>query len=246
MTRPLIGIPIGRDLPANPTYLKLRRTYSDAVSGAGGAPVLLPPLEDESALADTLGRLDGLLFPGGADVDPAHYGQPCHKETHVDEVLDTLELTAARWAANQALPTLGICRGQQLLNVALGGTLVQHLPHRELGEHSQVPVQAHVLGRQSTPRTELSHELRLEADSKLAAILGGTEMQVNSFHHQAVEQLAPGLRAVGWAPDGIVEAFESQKHPWLLAVQFHPEDLVGSHEPSQRLLRAFVQACAER
>lgn len=235
MTRPLIGIPIGRDLPANPTYLKLRRTYSDAVSGAGGAPVLLPPLEEESALADTLGRLDGLLFPGGADVDPAHYGQPRHEKTQVDSVLDTLELAAARWAANQALPTLAICRGQQLLNVALGGTLVQHLADLGLGEH-----------RQSTARQELSHELRLEPDSKLAAILGATVMEVNSFHHQAIEQLAPRLRAVGWAPDGIVEAFESQEHPWLIAVQFHPEDLVGFHQPSQRLLRAFVQACAER
>lgn len=235
MTRPLIGIPVGRDLPANPTYLKLRRTYSDAVAGAGGAPVLLPPLEDEAALADTLGRLDGLLFPGGADVNPVHYRQLRHEETHVDEDLDTLELAAARWTAKQTLPTLAICRGQQLMNVALGGTLVQHLADLGLGEH-----------RQSTARTELSHELRIEPDSKVARILGATTMQVNSFHHQAVDRLAPGLRAVGWAPDGTVEAFESQEHPWLVAVQFHPEDLVGFHQPSQRLLGAFVQACAER
>jgi putative glutamine amidotransferase len=153
----------------------------------------------------------------------------------MDDVLDALELDAARCAVQRELPTLGICRGQQLLNVALGGSLVQDLPS-ELGlTHTQPP-----------PRTDLSHGMRVEPDSHLAAALGATSFQVNSFHHQAVRQLAPGLRPVAWSDDGVLEGFESTTHPWLLAVQFHPEDLVDFHEPSQRLFAALVDVCRQR
>lgn len=227
MSRPLIGLTVGPENGAS-DYLHLRGTYVRAVEGAGGTPVLIPPLSNGDALAPVLERLDGLIFPGGLDVDPAEYGELPHPTVEINPLLDRLELAAARWAAQADVPVLGICRGQQLLNVALGGSLVQHL-------------EAH---RQAEPHGALSHRISVQPDSRLADLLGATNVQVNSHHHQAVACLGNGLRAVAWSPDGVIEAVESTSHPWLLAVQFHPEDLVGFHQPSRRLFAAFVEACA--
>jgi putative glutamine amidotransferase len=220
--RPLIGITIGPS-DTEPAYLRLRSTYPRAIEAAGGLPVLLPPMATPT-LEALLGRLDGLVFPGGLDVDPAEYGQAPHPKTVVNSGLDAHELSVARWAALHPLPTLGICRGQQLLNVALGGSLHQHLDGHEL----RVPAGSHVID--------------VEAGSRLSGILGGTRCEVNSRHHQAVDALGHGLRAVAWAADGTIEGIESVDHPWLLAVQFHPEDLVSSHAPSQLLFESFVNA----
>ena len=232
MSHPLVGITVGPG-EAEPGYLHLRGTYPRAIERAGGLPVLVPPLQDSVALAELLGRLDAIVFPGGADVDPAEYGETPHSMIRVNSVLDRLELAVARWAAQQRVPTLGICRGQQVLNVALGGSLVQH-------------IEGHRQGEQGKPRDALTHGLSVAADSRLATILGSTEMQVNTHHHQAVQRLAPGLRAVAWAPDGTIEGLESTSHPWLITVQFHPEDLVGFHSPSQRLFSALVTAANVR
>jgi putative glutamine amidotransferase len=233
--RPVIGIPLGVHTSRGRDYVRLPKSYSDAVAAAGGAPLLLPP-----APADALGRvldlLDGIIFPGGLDVDPSHYGENRHDTVEVDEVLDGLELELARRAVAEELPTLGICRGQQLLNVALGGSLVQDLPSDGIA-HPQSARER---------RDTLAHRIEVAPASRLAEIFGSAAFDVNSFHHQAVRQLGRGLRAVAWSPDGVVEGFESDDHPWLLAVQFHPEDLVGFHEPSRRLFGAFVHACASR
>jgi putative glutamine amidotransferase len=230
--RPLIGITIGPEAELGGdglSYLRLRTTYVRAVELAGGAPVLIPPCNAE-ALSAVLERLDGIVFPGGPDVDPAEYGQTPHPKTEVNAGLDAVELPAARWAIRAEIPVLGICRGQQLLNVALGGSLAQHIDGH----------------RQRTPRHELSHQLRLHDGSRLADLLGATTVEVNSFHHQAVDRLGMGLMAVAWSPDDIVEGLESTDHPWLVCVQYHPEDLVDAHLPSQRLLEGFVSACRER
>ena len=232
--RPVIGITVGFDAPTQPEYLQLRHTYADAVSGAGGVPVLLPPMPAE-CMDRLLPLLDGVLLPGGLDVEPARYAEAAHPTVRVDTVLDDLDLRVAAWALDRGVPTLGICRGQQLLNVALGGSLIQDLPSEGL-IHPQAPR----LG----PRGGLAHPIELAPGSRLAEILGVTSLEVNSRHHQAVRRLGRGLRAVAWAPDGVVEGVESVDHPWLLAVQFHPEDLLGFHEPSRRLLDAFVAACA--
>ena len=232
--RPVIGITVGFDAPTQPEYVQLRHTYPDAVSSAGGAPMLLPPMPAE-CLDQLLPLLDGVLLPGGLDVEPGRYGQAAHPTIRADGVLDDLELRVAAWAIDRAVPTLGICRGQQLLNVALGGSLIQDLPSEGLA-HPQAPR----LG----PRGGLAHPIDVAPDSRLAEILGAASLEVNSRHHQAVRRLGRGLRAVAWAPDGVVEGIESVEHPWLLAVQFHPEDLLGFHEPSRRLLEAFVAACA--
>jgi gamma-glutamyl-gamma-aminobutyrate hydrolase PuuD len=229
MSRPLIGITIATETPGSP-YLQLRASYAHAIEAAGGLPVLVPPMSPD-AISALLERLDGVVFPGGADVDPAEYGESAHPKTETNPDLDRLELAVARWAVRSDLPTLGICRGQQLLNVALGGSLIQHLDdHRQPGD-----------------RTALTQALTLSAGSRLADIFGSTRIEVNTMHHQAVKALGRGLTAVGWATsDGTIEAVESDEHPWLMMVQFHPEELVGYHAPSQRLFAAFVDACRAR
>jgi putative glutamine amidotransferase len=231
-SRPLIGITIGPDaapVEDGLTYLRLRATYVRAVELGGGAPVLVPSVDPET-LTEILDRLDGIVFPGGADVEPSAYGESVQPKTEVNAGLDDLELPAACWAVRSEVPVLGICRGQQLINVAMGGSLVQH-------------VEGH---RQRASRHELSHRLRVESGSRLADALGATDIEVNSFHHQVVARLADGLRAVAWSPEGIVEGLESPDHPWLVCVQYHPEDLLERHLPSQRLLESFVSACRDR
>ena len=235
--RPLIGISIGRHTDRlGRVYVRLPESYGLAIAAAGGAPVLIPPTEDVGALERIFSALDGMLFPGGLDVHPSRFGEPIHPSVTVDEPLDGLELQLAQWAADREMTTLGICRGQQLLNVALGGSLIQDLPTDGI-RHPQ---------SDAAVRDHLAHAIDVQPDSRLAAIFGATSFEVNSFHHQAVKALGRGLKPVAWSPDGVIEAVESTDHPWLLAVQFHPENLVATHEPSRRLFSAFVAACAER
>lgn len=227
---PLIGVTVGAATGSDGfDYARLRMTYVRAVEAAGGLPVLIPPLADPEVLHSVLQRIDGLLLPGGADVDPAHYGEPMQGAQDPNAGLDRLELQAARWATDHDVPTLGICRGQQVINVALGGSLIQHMDgHAPQG-----------------PRDILHHTFRVAPGSRLATILGSQELQVNSHHHQAVKRLGAGLEAVAWAGDETIEGIEAPGHRWFVAVQFHPEDLVEGHAASRRLFDAFVSACAE-
>jgi putative glutamine amidotransferase len=223
--QPLIGITVGASRASDGLeYARLRMTYVRAIEAAGGLPVLIPPT---SAVEPMLARLDGLLFPGGADIDPAFYGEPMNGSQPPNRELDHLELEAARHAVDRDLPTLGICRGQQVINVALGGSLIQHMDgHAPEG-----------------PRDELHHAFRVVPESNLASVLGATDLRVNSHHHQAIKRLAEGLEPVAWAADGTIEAVEAPGKRWLLAVQFHPEDLVDNHVASRRLFDAFIAAC---
>jgi putative glutamine amidotransferase len=229
LDRPLIGLTVGASRAKDGLeYARLRTTYIQAVEAAGGLPVLVPPLKHATALFE---KLDGLLLPGGADVDPVFYGESMNGALTPNPELDRLELAAARWAVEHDLPMLGICRGQQVINVALGGSLVQHI-------EGHAPEGA---------RDWLHHGFHVEPSSQLASVLGGTRFEVNSHHHQAVKELGSGLVAVAWADDGTIEGVErASGDAWLLAVQFHPEDLVPNHAASNRLLEAFVHACRER
>ncbi|HEX5689903.1 MAG TPA: gamma-glutamyl-gamma-aminobutyrate hydrolase family protein, partial [Roseiflexaceae bacterium] len=184
-------------------------------------------------------RLDGLLLSGGGDIDPVHYGEAPIAELGVtDPLRDTVELWLARWAAEDGKPILGICRGLQMLNVALGGTLYQDIPAQldsELVHDSSYTRQ---------DWTYMAHDLRLEPDSKLAQLFGTTNFSTNSLHHQSLNRLAPELRAVGWAPDGVVEAVEGRNGHFMLGVQCHPEALQGTADPRwQALFREFVEQC---
>jgi putative glutamine amidotransferase len=208
----------------------LPRRYADRVSAAGGIPVLLPPVPD---VADALGQLDGLMLSGGGDVDPARYdARPAPETTSVREERDTAEFALLAAALSLRLPVLGICRGMQVINVARGGSLHQHLPS-VVGHDGHAPV----------PGAFGSHAVRVAPDSRLAAILGAGSADVPTHHHQAVDRLGEGLTATAWTEDGTIEAFEldAGESPFLLAVQWHPE---AGDDP--RLFRALVAAARDR
>jgi putative glutamine amidotransferase len=209
--------------------------YVAALEGAGAAPVLIPVLETPETLRAILSRLDGLLLPGGVDVDPQQYGESALPDLNqVQAEADRVELTLAHAALERALPLLGICRGQQLLNVAMGGTIYQDL-------QSQGATSLDHTGSRPRGRDFLLHSVRIAPDSRLAALLGSLEVQVNSLHHQSIKGVAPGLRAVAWSPDGVIEAVEGEG-AFQVAVQWHPEELRAQPEAA-RLFEGFVAAC---
>lgn len=229
--RPLIGITASAD----PT--RSRAAYVRAVERAGGAPILIPLLEATSALEAILERLDGLILPGGADIDPQHYREAAIPEwNEIAAQADRAELVLAR-AAVGARPLLGICRGSQVLNVALGGSLYQDLQrqHATTLDHT---------GSRPIARDHLLHSVRIQSGSRLAGIVGSTELEVNSLHHQGIKALAPGLKPVAWGPDGVIEGVE-RAGEFCLAVQWHPEELVAQ-PASARLFEALVTACSAR
>lgn len=209
-----------------------------AVAEAGGVPVLIPNAGDEKTLAATLDLVDGVYLPGGNDVDPWLYGEePVPGMGEFDPDWDALDVTAAKMALERGLPILAICRGVQVLNVAAGGTLYQDIP-------SQVP--GALKHRQDGPRWAASHAVELAPDSRLARIFGQRTLRVNSFHHQAVKDVAPGFRAAAKAPDGIVEAIERSEGAFVVGVQWHPELMVAREPLYRALFAAFVEAAAEK
>ena len=242
MTPPLIGVTTSEIRRAEviasvpegepPQHeMALGMPYVRALERSGAVPVVLPPVASELIPALIRG-LDAVCLSGGPDIDPVAYGAAPHADLGPVEIdLDVFELGVARCADEAGLPILGICRGLQSLNVARGGTLHQHLPD-VVGDT--------VTHRQSAPGWMTTHDVRVEAGSRLAAALGAEELAVNSFHHQAVERLGAGLRAVAWSADGAIEGVEGDR---VLAVQWHAETLDTVSEPNARLFRAFVEAC---
>lgn len=208
--------------------------YVVAIRQAGGVPLLLPP--GEMHLERLLEVVDGLVLSGGGDIDPARYGGEPHPTLYlVDPERDQFELQLARVAVERPVPTLGICRGSQVLNVAWGGDLVPHLP-----EDAGASVRHRL-----PPRVPSDHPVRVDPASQLATVLGSTELWVRSWHHQAVRRVAPGWRAVAWAPDGTVEAVEREQPGCALGVQWHPE--LSLDRPShRRLFEWLVHSAADR
>lgn len=231
---PLIGISTyHRD--GTPPVFSLPCTYVDAVRRAGGVPLLLPPGEADAV--PLLDRLDGLVLAGGGDLDPSHYGADGHETIYmVCAERDRTEMDLIRAALlRPRLPVLCICRGAQVLNVVAGGTLHVHVPavYGESVEH------------RAAPRLPTRHPVRLAEASRLTAILGAAEVEVCSWHHQAIDTLGTGLAAVAWATDGVVEAVEHEVHPWCLGVQWHPEMQPGE-APHERLFENLVGAAGEQ
>jgi putative glutamine amidotransferase len=204
--------------------------YLEAVRRAGGVPVLIAP--GEPHLDRVLDLVDALILTGGGDIEPSRYdGKGHHTNYAVDRERDTLELELARRVIASGMPTLGICRGAQILNVVQGGRLIEHIPD-EVGES--------VLHR-APPREPIMHGIRLRPGTRLAEILGRDEFDAMSWHHQALRGAAAGFDAVAHAPDGTIEAIEMPTHPWLIAVQWHPELSAASDPLQQKLFDAIVE-----
>ncbi|HVS08012.1 MAG TPA: gamma-glutamyl-gamma-aminobutyrate hydrolase family protein [Candidatus Dormibacteraeota bacterium] len=235
-TFPLVGLPTLAIPPGpKPPRFGINQSYVRALTAAGCAPVLIPLLDDDERLRAIYDRLDGIVFPGGADIAPQEYGEePIGDLNVVEAPRDRTELTLARWAFADDLPTLGICRGQQVLNVALGGSLWQDLRHQGVTsvDHSDADGRA---------RTALMHRVRLDPDSRLAQLIDETSVEVNSLHHQAVKAVAPPLKVTGTSPDGVIESLESDDRRFLIAVQWHPEE-IDTLPWVQRLFNGFARA----
>ena len=243
-SRPLIGVTTSEVRRAENTQplpegeppqheMALGMPYVRALARAGAIPIVLPPLPVEAVPA-LLASLRGICLSGGPDLDPNEYGaSPSDELGPVEPALDVFELEVARVADAAGLPILGICRGAQTLNVSRGGTLHQHLP--AITDHS-------VEHRQTAPGWEQTHSVYVDPSSRLAAILGTDAPWVNSFHHQAVDRLGEGLKAVAWAPDGTIEGIEALGDRLVLGVQWHAETL--DRGPHPRLFEALVAAAA--
>jgi putative glutamine amidotransferase len=239
--RPLIGITTASITNENGlTYNRAYQPISQAVEHAGGLPVLIPTGIDDETLRAIYEHLDAVLLPGGPDIDPSHYGEEPHPTTKVDSERDAIEVPLVRWAVEDDLPLFGICRGHQVINVALGGSLIQDIPSQ---------IDERVLPHATPddqPRNRPTHDVSIAPESRLSSIMGGTSVAVNSLHHQAVREAAPGMRITAYSPDGLVEATELPGKRFALSVQWHPEDLYENDDTMLRLFEEFVEAARER
>jgi putative glutamine amidotransferase len=211
-------------------------SYTEAISAAGGIPLLIPMGLSERDLVVLIERLDGIVLPGGGDVDPITYdGHANGTVWGIDRERDRTELFIARTAVAGHKPILAICRGLQVLNVALGGTLWEDISSMIAGamEHD---LPDHM------PRNHLSHTISLEAESHLYRLIGGDSNWVNSIHHQAIRDIALDLHVTASAPDGVIEAAEIREHPFAIGVQWHPENLIHDDEAMLSLFRGLVHS----
>ncbi len=233
--QPVIGITTHQGInPDGLPTVMLLQAYVYAVLQAGGVPVLIPSMLAEGGWEPLYERLDGILFSGGGDISLEHFDGQDHPSIEgVDLLRDSVELSLFHAVVEDGKPFLGICRGAQLVNVGLGGTLYTHLA-------DQFP---HALDHAfpSDQRTILAHTVRIEAGTHLAKIVSEPVLQVNSLHHQGIKDIAPALRPTAYAPDGLVEAVELPTHPFGLAVQWHPEWLTDQ-QSTRNLFKAFLEA----
>jgi putative glutamine amidotransferase len=232
LTKPIIGI--GSDVH----HLRGKRdrafaymTYVEALRRAGAVPVVIPPQPENAA--ELVEGLDGILLAGGEDCDPAVYGEERHASVTklMEQRRQENDLALAKVARERGIPTLGICLGLQMMNVAGGGTLVQDID-------SQVETD---IRHASIPENRARHDVLIEEGTKLSTMLPAVELNVNSSHHQSVARVADGLRVTAHAPDGVVEGLEDPRHPFYVGVQWHPEDMKGEGSAAT-LFAAFVEA----
>lgn len=225
-----------------PSVYGQARTYVDAVARAGGIPISIPILEDQKILRQLYEKVDAIVFSGGNDIDPEVYGEK--QITHLESVLrrrDDQEILLCKWALEDRKPILAICRGMQLVNVALGGTLYQDIP-------TQLPDTEDHNACDTNQDVELiAHNITIDASSKLAKVLGTTHMDTNSRHHQAVKTLGEGLVETAWAKDGVIEGIELPGYDFVVCVQSHPEILESRAVTGWRkLFSAHVDAAQKR
>jgi putative glutamine amidotransferase len=239
MKSPLIGITAERSTRKSEfPKVSVGEAYLQAIYKAGASPVIIPPGMPEETFNDLVPRLDGILFTGGGDIHPHAYGESPHPVIkEIDEDRDRAEFRLLENSLKNGRPFLGICRGLQVINVGLGGKLYADIAsqHAQALKHDFYP---------GWDRNHLAHKVEVDKTSHLMKILGDHQQTVNSLHHQAVLQLAPGLIATAHSPDGLVEALEVKDHPFGVAVQWHPEWLT-EHAAMRGLFRALVEAASE-
>jgi len=244
---PLIGVSTSITVDTSPERAYVNTAYLSAIQAAGGIPVLLPPRLDGDALATLWRRLEGLVLTGGGDIDPARFGEARHAATDdVAPARDALELDLVRRALADDVPLFAICRGVQVVNVALGGSLYQDIAgeYRDAADAKRTPLRH----SQTEPRDQPTHPVKVLGEgTRLAAIVGALELAVNSMHHQAIKTLGRGLREVAWAPDGIVEGVElADGDRFVVGVQWHPEELVARDPVARSLFAALVGEARRR
>jgi putative glutamine amidotransferase len=234
-----VVVSAGTRLDDGTVRVRLNTAYVAALESAGLVPVIIPPLSDPARAGDVLAAADGLLLSGGGDVNPGLYGESLHPNANPpDDDRDATEIALVTKARAEGIPTLAICRGIQTVNVALGGSLLQDIPSQ---------LDTDILHDAREGRKSRTHEVILEPGSRLSVAAGATRITVNSLHHQAVARLAPGLRATGHAPDGIIEGIESDGEWWMIGVQWHPEEMLEAEDPWDRgLFCSFAAAVRAR
>lgn len=233
--KPVIGIMANiNDINDVPGFTHLNNTYVISVSKAGGVPIVIPTRLTDTELAQIVQLCDGFLFSGGIDVSPSFYGEDAHEKLGATSCsLDQIQLSLMKGVMAAKKPVLGICRGHQILNVACGGTLYQDLSESK---------NTYIKHRQQTPQGEVSHRITIEPDSMLSQLLG-TEVMVNSYHHQSVKKLGHNVVITAWSADGIAEAIELKDYPFAIGVQWHPEVMVAFGDRTMcPLFEALVQA----
>jgi putative glutamine amidotransferase len=245
--RPVIGM-AAETLGEKPVHTSpgwvMEQRYVQVLAGLGAVPWIIPLLDgDEETLRSIYPRLDGVFLTGGVDIDPSCYQQQRHPLCgRTDPPRDWTETRLLQWAMNDRKPILGVCRGLQMINVSLGGSLFQDVPTQLKGaiEHDSLPPAG------SDSSNPIMHPVRVARGTKLHDILGASEIEVNSTHHQGIAELAQGLVPAAWAPDGLIEAIEANERdgPYLVAVQWHPEDMAQHVPPMRQLFQSFLEAAA--
>lgn len=240
MNKPFIFIPTPVQDEQQRSFCMGRR-YVESLIVAGGAPVMAPVTLDERELRALYEQCDGVLLAGGGDVDPAEFREPTHEKTgRIDRERDHAEFAVSRWALADDKPLFGICRGIQALNVAQGGTLVQDIPSQW---QSNLRHNGHYEGAN---RDEVLHTVHVEPQTRVWQMLGRSDVGVNSFHHQAVKQVAEGFVVTARSPDGIIEAIEDPAKRFAVAVQWHPEEMSATRQDMLDLFIVFVRAAARQ
>jgi putative glutamine amidotransferase len=240
-SRPVIGITCSRSVQGRWSDYSLGHfmefafdAYPQAVLNCGGAPLLVPVSQNKNSLAAVCGTLHGIIFTGGPDINPRFYkSEPRHGLGEVDEAQDEMEIELTRQALAARIPILGICRGLQILNVAMGGTLYQDIPQEVAAAMNHCP---------RADRSIVTHQVQIASGSRLDGILKRRTLWVNSKHHQAVKEPASGLVVSATAVDGIIEALEEPRRPFVLATQWHPEGLWTKDAPAKRIFKALIAA----
>jgi putative glutamine amidotransferase len=242
MSKPIVLLPTPVQDPEMRRFA-MGKNYVRSLIECGAVPVMLPTGLDMQSVREMYAQADGVLLSGGSDIDPVLFGEERHPETDgIDAERDGVEMAITQWAMQDDKPAFFICRGIQVQNVALGGSLIQDIP-TQWPAASRLEHRGHKIG---AARDEVLHEVCVEPNCKLASIIGAGNIGTNSFHHQALGRLGHGLVITSRAPDGIIESVEAPGRRWFVGVQWHPEEMTAGRPDMMALFQSFTDACSDK